>query len=164
MTSLDSRLIVITGGGGGIGRATALLCAKRGDRVAILDKNGESAKQAADAARDEGASGVMGLACDVTDESQVAQAFALIFQQFGAPYGIFANAGIDIGGLIHEMPLELWQQMVDTWSATDAGGAGFRVGRLYLFTRRIYRFRWRRQWRLQRNQGSHLLPGALHGH
>jgi NAD(P)-dependent dehydrogenase (short-subunit alcohol dehydrogenase family) len=114
MTASDHRLIVITGGGGGIGRATALLCAKRGDRVAILDKNGESAKQAADAARDEGASGVVGLACDVTDESQVAQAFALIFQQFGAPYGIFANAGIDIGGLIHEMPLELWQQIVDT--------------------------------------------------
>jgi NAD(P)-dependent dehydrogenase (short-subunit alcohol dehydrogenase family) len=54
------------------------------------------------------------LACDVTDEAQVAQAFALVHQQFGAPYGIFANAGIDIGGLIHEMPLELWQQIVDT--------------------------------------------------
>ena len=45
MTSSDHRLIVITGGGGGIGRATAMLCAKRGDRVAILDKNDESAKQ-----------------------------------------------------------------------------------------------------------------------
>jgi NAD(P)-dependent dehydrogenase (short-subunit alcohol dehydrogenase family) len=43
MTSSENRLIVVTGGGGGIGRATALLCAKRGDRVAILDKNGESA-------------------------------------------------------------------------------------------------------------------------
>jgi NAD(P)-dependent dehydrogenase (short-subunit alcohol dehydrogenase family) len=114
MTSSENRLIVITGGGGGIGRATALLCAKRGDRVAILDKNGESAKQAADAARGEGASGAVGLACDVTDEAQVAQAFARIHEQFGAPYGIFANAGIDIGGLIHEMPLELWKQVLDT--------------------------------------------------
>ncbi len=77
MAASENRLIVITGGGGGIGRATALLCAKRGDRVAILDKNGESAKQAADAARAEGASGALGLACDVTDEAQVAQAFAL---------------------------------------------------------------------------------------
>ena len=40
---IRNRLIVVTGGGGGIGRATALLCAKRGDRVAILDKNGEAA-------------------------------------------------------------------------------------------------------------------------
>ena len=113
MTSSENRLIVVTGGGG-IGRATALLCARRGDRVAILDKNGESAKRAADAARGEGASGSVGLACDVTDEAQVAQAFALIHEQFGAPYGIFANAGIDIGGLIHEMPLELWKRILDT--------------------------------------------------
>ena len=114
MAASENRLIVITGGGGGIGRATALLCAKRGDRVAILDKNGESAKQAADAARAEGAKRGVGLACDVTDEAQVAQAFALIHEQFGAPYGIFANAGIDIGGLIHEMPLELWKHIMDT--------------------------------------------------
>ena len=98
MASLESsgRLIVITGGGDGIGRATALLCARRGDRVAILDKNGESAKQAADAARVEGAAGALGLSCDVTDEEQVAQSFALIQERFGAPYGIFANAGIDV--------------------------------------------------------------------
>lgn len=114
MTSSENRLIVVTGGGGGIGRATALLCAKRGDRIAILDKNGESAKRAADAARAEGASGSVGLACDVTDEAQVAQAFALIHGQFGAPYGVFANAGIDIGGLVHEMPLELWKRILDT--------------------------------------------------
>ena len=114
MASSESRLIVITGGGGGIGRATALLCAKRGDRVAILDKNGESAKHAAGEARGAGASGSVGLACDVTDEAQVAQSFALIYEQFGAPYGIFANAGIDLGGLIHEMPLELWKHVLDT--------------------------------------------------
>jgi NAD(P)-dependent dehydrogenase (short-subunit alcohol dehydrogenase family) len=108
------RLIIITGGGGGIGRATALLCAKRGDRVAILDKNGESAKEAADGALAEGAEGALGLACDVTDEAQVAQAFARIHTQFGAPYGIFANAGIDVGGLIHEMPLERWRLILDT--------------------------------------------------
>jgi NAD(P)-dependent dehydrogenase (short-subunit alcohol dehydrogenase family) len=114
MTSSDHRLIVITGGGGGIGRATAMRCARRGDRVAVLDKDGESAKQTADAARGEGASAAVGLACDVSDEAQVAQAFAHVHEQFGAPYGIFANAGIDIGGLIHEMPLELWKQILDT--------------------------------------------------
>ena len=91
------RPIIITGGGGGIGRATALLCAKRGDRVAILDKNGKGAKQVAEAARIQGAGGAIGLECDVSDEAQVAQAFALIHEQFGAPYGIFANAGIDLG-------------------------------------------------------------------
>jgi NAD(P)-dependent dehydrogenase (short-subunit alcohol dehydrogenase family) len=111
MTS--SRLIVITGGGGGIGRATALLCARRGDRVALLDKNGDSVEQTAEAARAEGASAAAGIPCDVSDEGQVEHAFAMIHEQFGAPYGIFANAGIDMGGLIHEMPLERWQRVID---------------------------------------------------
>jgi NAD(P)-dependent dehydrogenase (short-subunit alcohol dehydrogenase family) len=114
VASSANRLIIITGGGGGIGRATALLCARRGDCVAVLDKNGETAKDAADAARAEGAGGAVGLACDVSDEAQVMQAFALTKDQFGAPYGIFANAGIDVGGLIHEMPLERWQRILDT--------------------------------------------------
>jgi NAD(P)-dependent dehydrogenase (short-subunit alcohol dehydrogenase family) len=112
MTS--SRLIVITGGGVGIGRATALLCARRGDRVAVLDKDGDSAQQTAEIALAHGASAAAGIACDVSDEGQVERAFALIHEQFGAPYGIFANAGIDVGGLIHEMPLECWQRVLDT--------------------------------------------------
>jgi NAD(P)-dependent dehydrogenase (short-subunit alcohol dehydrogenase family) len=110
----SSPLIVITGGGSGIGRATALLCARRGDRVAVLDKDGETAEQAAEAARVEGAEGAMGLACDVSDEGQVEQAFVRIHERFGAPFGIFANAAIDMGGLIHEMPLERWQLILDT--------------------------------------------------
>jgi NAD(P)-dependent dehydrogenase (short-subunit alcohol dehydrogenase family) len=116
MASYDNqgRLIIITGGGGGIGRATALVCARRGDRVAILDKNGQSANETAETARVLGTGGAIGLQCDVSDEAQVAQAFALIYEQFGAPYGIFANAGIDVGGLIHEMPLERWKFILDT--------------------------------------------------
>ncbi len=113
MVPATNRLIVVTGGGSGIGRAAALLCARRGDRVAILDKNGDSAKEAAERARAEGVGGAIGLACDVSDEAQVARSFALIHEQFGAPYGMFANAGIDRGGLIHEMPLEVWQRILD---------------------------------------------------
>jgi NAD(P)-dependent dehydrogenase (short-subunit alcohol dehydrogenase family) len=114
MTSAEKRLVIVTGGGGGIGRATVLLCARRGDRVGILDKNGERAREAADAALAEGAGGAMGLECDVTSEAQVAEAMERTKERFGAPYGIFANAGIDVGGLIHEMPLERWQQILDT--------------------------------------------------
>jgi NAD(P)-dependent dehydrogenase (short-subunit alcohol dehydrogenase family) len=91
MTSGEKRLVIITGGGGGIGRATALLCAQRGDRVGILDKNGDRASEAADVALAEGADGAMGLECDVTSEAQVAEAMERIKEQFGAPYGIFAN-------------------------------------------------------------------------
>jgi NAD(P)-dependent dehydrogenase (short-subunit alcohol dehydrogenase family) len=114
MTSAEKRLVIVTGGGGGIGRATALLCARRGDRVAILDKNGDRAEEAAVAAQAEGSGGAMGLACDVSSEAEVSGALQRVYEKFGAPYGIFANAGIDVGGLIHEMPLEVWQNILDT--------------------------------------------------
>lgn len=117
MTSSDSkqaRTIVITGGGSGIGRAVALLCARRGDSVAALDKDGGAAKKTAEEALQAGAQSALGLACDVTSEEQVEAAFGQIDGQLGAPYGLFANAGIDIGGLIHELPIETWRHLMET--------------------------------------------------
>src|SRR2546421_7551326 len=98
-----SRTIVVTGGGSGIGRAVALLCAKRGDNIAVPDINSEQATITAEQAASKGANSVLGVECDVADENQVAEAFARISERLGPPYGLFANAGIDIGGLIHEL-------------------------------------------------------------
>ena len=108
------RLIVITGGGSGIGRATAILCAQRGDRVAIMDKDEKGARSAADEACLAGAGDALGLACDVSREEEVAASFTQIRERLGVPYGLFANAGIDVGGLIHEMPLATWKHILDT--------------------------------------------------
>jgi NAD(P)-dependent dehydrogenase (short-subunit alcohol dehydrogenase family) len=50
----------------------------------------------------------LGLACDVRDEAQVEGAFARSMEKFGPAWGVFANAGIDEGGAIHELPIERW--------------------------------------------------------
>ena len=112
--SAQPRTIVITGGGAGIGRATALICAERGDSIAILDKNGDAAKSAALEAMARGARQALGLPCDVTVEQQVEESFQAVTAEFGAPYGLFANAGMDQGGWIHELPLETWRRIVET--------------------------------------------------
>jgi NAD(P)-dependent dehydrogenase (short-subunit alcohol dehydrogenase family) len=112
--SQQERTIVITGGGGGIGRATALLCAARGDNVVILDKNVKAAEKAAAEALKHGASRSLGLLCDVRVEKQVEDSFKKITARIGAPYGLFANAGIEVGGLIHKLPAAKWQLVVDT--------------------------------------------------
>lgn len=111
---MSPRTIVVTGGGSGIGRAVALLCAKRGDDVAVLDKRGDSAEATAQQAKEAGAESTIGIECDVSVETQVSQAFGAISQQLGAPYGLFANAGIDTGGLIHELPLATWRLVIET--------------------------------------------------
>ncbi len=41
----EKRTIVITGGASGIGKAVALICAARGDAIAILDSNTSAAKK-----------------------------------------------------------------------------------------------------------------------
>ncbi|HTQ55838.1 MAG TPA: SDR family oxidoreductase [Bryobacteraceae bacterium] len=108
------RTIVVTGGGAGIGRAVAMQCAARGDRVAALDIDGASAAQAAADALAAGADAALGLECDVSREECVARAFAEIGQKLGPLYGAFANAGMDASGLIHELPAERWQRVIDT--------------------------------------------------
>jgi len=105
---------VISGGAAGIGRAVAILCAGLGDQVTILDKNEKTAREASEQTILCGATGAIGLACDVTNEAQIEHAFAQIYDQFGAPAGIFASAGIDIGGLIHEFSLEQWRRVIET--------------------------------------------------
>jgi NAD(P)-dependent dehydrogenase (short-subunit alcohol dehydrogenase family) len=111
---LQRNTILVTGGGRGIGRAVALLCAGRGDNVVVLDKQRDSAKATADDAVKQGSKSAIGIECDVSCEDQVAEVFTSISRQFGPPYGLFANAGIDMGGLLHELPLARWQSVVET--------------------------------------------------
>ena len=109
-----SPVFVITGAGGGIGRATALLCARRGDSIAVLDIVGDAARQTARDAMAAGSPLAFGFRCDVSVEEQVEAAFSEANRQLGPAYGVFANAGIDVGGLIHELSLERWNHVIAT--------------------------------------------------
>jgi NAD(P)-dependent dehydrogenase (short-subunit alcohol dehydrogenase family) len=113
-SSTEARTIVVTGGGSGIGKAASLLCAKRGDNVAVLDRDEDSAKSTADEAVKNGAKGALGLRCNVASEKEIEESFEKLCDRFGAPYGLFANAGIDVGGLLHELPLQTWHLILET--------------------------------------------------
>lgn len=111
---MRDRTVIITGGGAGIGRAAALLCAERGARVAVLDRDGDRAQEAADEARRHGAPAALGVYCDVSVEAEVEAAFAAVASALGAPRGLFCAAGIDAGALVHELTQELWDRVLDT--------------------------------------------------
>jgi NAD(P)-dependent dehydrogenase (short-subunit alcohol dehydrogenase family) len=105
---------VVTGGGAGIGRAVVMQCAARGDRVAVLDIDGPSAHDTAAAALAAGAAAALAVECDVSSEGDVAQAFEKTAACLGPIYGAFANAGMDAGGFLHELPFETWRRVLDT--------------------------------------------------
>jgi NAD(P)-dependent dehydrogenase (short-subunit alcohol dehydrogenase family) len=106
--------VVVTGGGAGIGRATVMACARRGAPVAVLDLGREQAEEAAAQARAAGAPEAVGLQCDVRDEAPVAAAIASAAERLGPLRGLVTSAGIDRGGLVHELPLERWREVLDT--------------------------------------------------
>jgi len=87
------RSILITGGGSGFGRATALKLAAEGARVAIGDLNAAAAEETATLARELGAEAVA-LALDVTRESSVNSFTDHALAAFGRIDGAFNSAGV----------------------------------------------------------------------
>ena len=90
---LEGKAAVITGGGGGIGRATALLFAREGARVAVSDFVAESAAETVSLINQAGGQ-AMSIAADVTDAAQVNTMIGSVVAAYGRLDCAFNNAGI----------------------------------------------------------------------
>jgi NAD(P)-dependent dehydrogenase (short-subunit alcohol dehydrogenase family) len=106
--------VIVTGAGSGIGRGAALAAAERGAAVAALDVDAERALAVADEAKAKGAPSAFGLECDVRNEDSVAAAVSTSAERIGQIRGLVTCAGIGPGGLVHELPLETWRDVLDT--------------------------------------------------
>ena len=100
------EIVVIAGGSAGIGRATALAFARRGDRVAVLAREPLRLAAACDELREGGAT-VLGIAVDVADAEQVEIAAERIERELG-PISIWVNnaATTVFAPVIHTTPAE----------------------------------------------------------
>lgn len=101
------RTAIVTGGGSGIGAASARCFAARGARVAVVDLNGEAAARVA------AEFGGLGIACDIGRDDQVREMVARAERELGPVDIFFGNAGIASGADILDTPLEVWQQQWD---------------------------------------------------
>lgn len=111
MTSdrFDGRRALVTGGGSGIGRATAALLAARGARVAVLDQREDAAHEAAEAVDGVGVIG------DVRDEASVRAAVSEASEALGGEIGVLVNAaGIYRVASADELSVEEWDDVLDT--------------------------------------------------
>lgn len=95
MARLEGRVALITGGGGGIGRATAERFAEEGAKVVVAEINEVHGEAAAEAARAKAKAGgdAMFVRCDVTEKSSVTEAVAKAVQRFGKLHILHNNAG-----------------------------------------------------------------------
>lgn len=102
---LEGRVAFITGGGAGLGEATARRLSDEGARVAVVDINGDEVRRVATDIPD-----ALALEADVTDEAAVEGAVAAAVDHFGQIDIIFNNAGIaGEQQALHEYTKENWR-------------------------------------------------------
>lgn len=111
---LVGRIALVTGGAGGIGAATAARLMADGACVMLVDRDAAAAAEVeAGFARRFGRDVVRSVVCDVTDETQVAAAFAACAREFGGLDIFVANAGIASSAPLEETTLDLWNRNFD---------------------------------------------------
>lgn len=90
--TLNGRVVVITGAGGGIGSAIAQTLANAGARVACLDRSAPTELVSGITAKGGQA---LGLTCDVSDEASVSVAIAAVVDEWSTIYGVVNGASND---------------------------------------------------------------------
>ena len=110
MTDLNGRAIAVTGAGSGIGRALALLLAKKGVRLALADK---------DAAGLSETKGLLGntpattTVLDVTDDAALKEWIDEAAREFSGLDGIINNAGLSVIAPFADTPAQDFQRVMD---------------------------------------------------
>lgn len=100
---------IITGGGGGIGRAAAIAMSKAGWSVAVAGRTASSLDETVSQFTGEG----LAVACDVSDEKQVDKLFSTVVDKFGKVDFLFNNAGIAAKAVpVDELDVSEWTDLI----------------------------------------------------
>jgi rhamnulose-1-phosphate aldolase/alcohol dehydrogenase len=122
---LAGRVAIVTGGAGGIGGAIAERLLADDACVVLLDNDGDALERAgAEFAEKFGKDRTRVARCDVTDEVDVARAFAFAAREYGGIDIVVSNAGIASAARFEDTTLETWRRNIDV-----LGTGYFLIGR-----------------------------------
>ncbi|MFD9127542.1 SDR family oxidoreductase [Kitasatospora sp. NPDC059571] len=111
-TAASGRLVVVTGGGSGIGRATALAFAEQGDHVVVCDLDPAGAERTAELCTLVGGRGTAHRV-DVSDGEEVDAFARRVAAEHGIPDVVVNNAGIGHAGTFLQTTEKEWQRVLD---------------------------------------------------
>lgn len=107
MKTIEGRTAVVTGAGGGIGRALALELADRGAQLMLADIDEAGLAETLALVEAAGANGQVSRT-DVSDLAAVQKLADDTVAAFGGVHLVFNNAGVETGGPIEAIPMEAW--------------------------------------------------------
>jgi NAD(P)-dependent dehydrogenase (short-subunit alcohol dehydrogenase family) len=109
---LQGKCIIVTGGGGGIGRATSLVLSAAGANVVVSDISKENGEGTIAAIRAAGGVATF-VEADLTSEREVRALIDQAAKAYGTLHGAFNNAGLEQCALpLHELSTEQWQRSI----------------------------------------------------
>jgi meso-butanediol dehydrogenase/(S,S)-butanediol dehydrogenase/diacetyl reductase len=109
MRGLDGKRVLITGGAGGIGRATALRFLDEGARVVILDLNEAACRRIEEELVELSGS----IVADVSDADDVSKAFDELTDRLGGLDVLINNAGISLRHSFTDISAQEWRKVMD---------------------------------------------------
>ncbi len=105
-----NKVAVITGGGGGIGRAAAIALSEAGFSVVVAGRTQSTLDETVESLSGRG----LAVTCDVSNESQVDHLFNTTVSEFGRVDFLFNNAGIAAPAVpVDELDIEHWHSIVN---------------------------------------------------
>ncbi len=109
MDGLENKRVLITGGAGGIGKATARRFLEEGSQVAILDRDQDALARTTGKLPELAGT----VRADVSDASSVASAFSELKSILGGLDILINNAGISIRHSFLDIPPDEWKRVID---------------------------------------------------
>ncbi|WTV77167.1 SDR family oxidoreductase [Streptomyces sp. NBC_00028] len=107
------QLVLVTGAGSGIGRATAYAFAESGARVIAVDRDAEGAARTAEMSRLLGAPEAWAETVDVSDEQAMEKLADRVAAEYGVVDVLVNNAGIGLSGSFFDTTPEDWKKVLD---------------------------------------------------
>jgi NAD(P)-dependent dehydrogenase (short-subunit alcohol dehydrogenase family)/pimeloyl-ACP methyl ester carboxylesterase len=107
------QLVLVTGAGSGIGRATACAFAESGARVVAVDRDAEAAARTAELSRLLGASDAWAETADVSDEQAMEKLADKVAAEYGVVDVLVNNAGIGLSGSFFDTGTADWRKVLD---------------------------------------------------
>lgn len=113
IVSLENKVVIVTGGANGIGRAIVSDCASAGAHVVIADIALDAAKQSASEISAASGCDVIAIETDITSAESVAACAASVLEHFGRVDVLINNAGWDKFAFFMNTTPDFWDQIID---------------------------------------------------